>query len=82
MEAGIVTWEADDVLKVPAGALFRNGTDWAVFTVRKSRAVLQPVRVGHSNGVETEILAGLSAGDQVILHPSDRVRHGVRTVAR
>ena len=82
VEAGIVTWEADDVLKVPAGALFRNGTDWAVFTVRKSRAVLQPVRVGHSNGVETEILAGLSAGDQVILHPSDRVRHGVRTVAR
>lgn len=82
VEAGIVTWESDDVLKVPAGALFRNGTDWAVFTVRQSRAVLQPVRAGHTNGVETEIVDGLSPGDQVVLHPSDRVRPGVRITRR
>jgi len=82
VEAGIVTWESDDVLKVPAGALFRQADAWAVFTVQQSRAVLRTVRVGHTNGLETEILEGLSPGDSVILHPSDRVRPGVAIAPR
>lgn len=82
VEAGIVTWESKNVLKVPAGALFRKGDFWAVFLVRQARAVLQTVHVGHTNGIETEILDGLSTGDQVILHPSDRVRSGVKVVPR
>lgn len=82
VEAGIVTWQAEDVLKVPAGALFRKGDDWAVFLVRQTRAVLQTVRIGHANNIETEILEGLSSGDQVILHPSDRIRSGALVVPR
>lgn len=82
VEASIVTWESEDVLKVSAGALFRMENEWAVYVVRQSRAVLQIVQVGHTNGIETEILQGLTTGDQVILHPSDRVRLGVRVVAR
>lgn len=82
VEAGIVTWEAEDVLKVPAGALFRKGNDWAVFVEQQARSVLQTVRVGHTNGIEAEILDGLSPGDRVILHPNDRIRSGVRIVPR
>ena len=82
VEAKVVIWEAADVLKVPAGALFRRGNDWAVYAVRQSRAVLQLLRVGHTNGNETEVLEGLNVDDLVILHPSDRVRPGVRVVAR
>jgi HlyD family secretion protein len=77
VEARIVTWEGDDVLKAPAGAVFRHGDGWAVFLVRGGRAGLRPVQVGQSNGLETEILAGLEAGDRVIVHPGDRVRDGV-----
>lgn len=82
VEASIVTWESSNVLKIPAGAQFRRGNDWAVYVVRQNRAQLQVIRVGRTNGVETEVIEGLTVGEQVILHPSDRVHPGVRTVRR
>jgi HlyD family secretion protein len=74
-----VIWAADDVVKVPAGALFR-GPDggWAVFVVREGRARVTRVDVGHSNGVEAEVRSGLAPGERIVLHPSDRVRDSVR----
>ena len=33
VQVRVVVWEAEDVLKVPVGSLFRNGEGWAVFTV-------------------------------------------------
>lgn len=82
VEARIVIWEADDVLQVPAGALFRIGADWAVFVVGGDRAELRIVEVGRNNGVAAQILKGLEAGDNVILHPSDRITAGTSVVAR
>lgn len=82
VEARIVVWESDRVLKVPAGAVFRHGDGWAVFRALRGRARLQPVEVGHSNGLETEIRGGLEEGDQIVVHPSDRVKDGVAVVAR
>jgi HlyD family secretion protein len=77
VEARIVVWEAERVLKVPVGALFRSEGDWTVFAVRSGRARLLRVEVGHSNGRETAIVSGLTAGDEVILHPSDKIADGV-----
>lgn len=82
VEASIVTWEAADTLKVPAGALFRRGNSWTIFAVVNSRAVLKEVQIGNTSGLETEILSGLRAGDSIILHPSDRVQPGVRIIKR
>jgi HlyD family secretion protein len=82
VETRIVTWESESVLKVPAGALFRRGDEWAAFAVRDGRAEVVPVRAGHSNGIDTEVLDGLSEGDQVVSHPSDRVKAGVRVTGR
>jgi HlyD family secretion protein len=78
----IVAWRGDDVLRVPLGALFRRGEQWAVFTVRDGRARLAPVTIGHRNDDFAEVISGLAAGDRVILHPSDRVDDGVRIVVR
>jgi HlyD family secretion protein len=82
VEARIVVWEGADLLKVPAGALFRQGEGWAVFRVVNGRAHLAPVRTGHGNGLETEVLDGLDEGDRVVVHPSDRVRDGAAITAR
>ena len=38
VEVRIVTWESADVLKVPTGALFRAGEQWAVYAVSDGRA--------------------------------------------
>lgn len=78
----LVHWRASDVLTVPIGALFRKGSDWTVFKVVDGKAVLTRVRVGHQNLTAAEILEGLTAGDRLILHPSDRVSDGVAIVAR
>lgn len=82
VEARIVVWENEKALKLPAGALFRQGESWAVFLVQEGQAKLSKVKIGRTNGLETEILDGLKEKDQVILHPSDRVKDGVLIVAR
>lgn len=81
IEARIVVGDALDVIKVPAGALFRQGNTWHVFRISGDRAELVPVETGKSNGLETEIISGLTEGDWVILHPSDEIASGdvVRT---
>ena len=78
VEASIITWQNDHVLKAPSGALFRHGDDWSAYVIVAGRAQLRPVKTGRSSGIETEILDGLKEGDQVILYPGDRVKDGQR----
>lgn len=81
VDVEIVSESRADVLKVPVSALFRSGTDWAVFTAR-DRARLQRVEIGLRTDRDAEVLAGLSAGDRVVLYPSDKVRNGLRIHGR
>ncbi|MGN6545898.1 MAG: efflux RND transporter periplasmic adaptor subunit [Aureliella sp.] len=67
-----------DSLKVPTGALYREGQQWNVFRVIDGRARATPVTTGATNGTETEIVEGLSEGDAIILHPTSEVQSGVR----
>ncbi len=78
VEARIVTWHGDDVLKVPTGALFRRGTEWMVFAVDEGAAHLRAVEIGRNSGTEAEVLSGLSEGDRVIVYPPDEVSDGSR----
>jgi HlyD family secretion protein len=78
VDARIVVWEADGVLVVPAGALFRRGQDWAASVVSEGRAQLRRVKVGRSNSTEFQVLEGLREGEQLVLYPGDRVRDGQR----
>ncbi|MFG0296792.1 MAG: efflux RND transporter periplasmic adaptor subunit [Maioricimonas sp. JB045] len=81
-EAEIVVWESDDVLQVPASALFRIGSEWSVFVIEEGRAQLRKVELGHRNPSTAEVLGGLSEGEQVIIYPSDRVVDGVEVTPR
>jgi len=78
VEAKIIIWEAKDALKVPAGALFRQGDQWATFVLAGGRAQLRVLKAGRSSGTETQILEGLQPGDKVILYPGSRVHDGQR----
>lgn len=78
IEARIVVATADNVVKVPAGAVFRHARSWHTYRIVDGKAQLQPVTVGKSNGLETEVMEGLSPGDAVVLHPTDKVTNGVR----
>ncbi len=82
IEAHFIVWHAEDVLKVPASALFREGAQWQVYRVEAGLARAVPVRIGQHNGFEAEVIEGLNEGDQVITHPGDTVRDGTRVTAR
>jgi HlyD family secretion protein len=82
VEVRIVIWSKDKVLKVPVSSLFRHEGGWAVFRLENERAVRRAVRIGQRNGVEAEVLSGLTAGETVVAYPSDDVQDGVKVVAR
>ena len=78
----VAIWSADDALTAPVSALFRKGDEWAVFAVENGRARTTIVKIGHRNNRVAEILAGLPAGAQVVVHPSDRISDGSRIARR
>lgn len=79
--ARIVVWRAEDVLTIPVGALFRDGSDWATYVVRDGRARMQRLALGERNDAFAQVVEGLQAGDRVILHPGDTIADGVSVVA-
>jgi len=82
VEARIVVWENDDVLRVPTSALFREGEDWSVFVVENERAVQRGVKLGRRNNLEAEVLDGLRDGQKVVMYPSDKIEDGVAVTER
>lgn len=76
VEAHIVTWSSDDVLKIPSSAMFRSEKKWSVFIARDGIAELTYVTPGNRNPLEVVIVEGLGEGDEIILYPGDRVQHG------
>jgi HlyD family secretion protein len=80
--ADITIWQTDDAVLVPQSALFRDGEEWAVFAARAGRASHAAVSIGQMNDLEAQVLEGLEPGEQVIVHPSDRVRDGVAILPR
>jgi HlyD family secretion protein len=82
VEARIVTYAADDVMKVPMAALFREGEEWKVFTASQGVAQKRTVQVLRRSPSEAMIGAGLSEGVPVILYPGDQIRDGASIVAR
>jgi HlyD family secretion protein len=82
VEARIIIWEQKDVLKVPTSALFRQGEGWAVFKLVGEHAALCPVKIGKKSALAAELLEGLAPSDTVIVHPSDKIAHGVTVVPR
>lgn len=82
VEARIVVWEGDDVLRVPTGALFRHSQSWSVFVVDSGRVRVRDVQLGRRNPDLAQVLSGLNEGEAVVVYPSDRVREGARVRVR
>ncbi len=62
---------------VPSAAVQRGPQGTFVFLLKANRTVaIRPVTVGISQGGETAILSGVTAGDQVIVEGHERLRDG------
>ncbi|MDR3370118.1 HlyD family efflux transporter periplasmic adaptor subunit [Rhodoferax sp.] len=82
VEASFILWEGQDILQIPASALFREGNGWATFVVMNGKTSKRVVQVGQRNGLQAQILSGVQVDEQVISHPDDRVREGVAVTQR
>ncbi len=82
-DATIVLWSASDALRVPIGALFRAPDGgWRVFVSTRDRAIERPVMLGHLTDEFAEVTRGLSAGEEVIVNPSNELKDGTRIRVR
>lgn len=80
--ARITIWSTDDTLRIPISALFRQGEDWATFTIEHGVAHAVKLDLGQRNTEFAQVISGVSDGQKVLLHPSDRVVEGGRIAER
>ncbi len=74
----IIVRQLQDVLAIPTAAIHTNGSQTVVTVLYGSRQVTTPVTIGQIFGAQTQITAGLSAGQQVVL-PATTGRPGGTT---
>ena len=82
VEARITVWQSDDAVMMPLGSLFRQEGGWAVFVAENGRARLQRVEIGQRNSEAVQVVTGVTAGQAVVLHPSDTLVDGGRIRVR
>ena len=67
---------------VPKAAIRTTGADTVTFVVRGDRVERRAVKVGGADGDRVEVLAGLQAGDRVVLSPSAALNDGDQVVVQ
>jgi RND family efflux transporter MFP subunit len=65
-------------LLVPAAAVRRHGQVSSVFVVEDGVARLRLIQVGATSSRDAEVLAGLDAGESIVVSPLERLADGVR----
>lgn len=78
IEVSILTQSLTRALKIPTGALFREGEGWATYVFEGNRARKRALRLGPRNPQEAQVIEGLQEGERVILYPGEQVSGGVR----
>ena len=76
VEASFIVWQGEQVLQIPASALFRRGEGWAVFVIENDQARRRAVEIGQRGGLTVEIRSGLTEGEWVVTHPDDALQEG------
>lgn len=78
VEARIIIWSSERVLKIPGSSVFRAGDKWHVFVIENNRARSRVVQIGWRNRDEVQIISGIDAGAEVVKFPGNQLRDGDR----
>jgi HlyD family secretion protein len=81
VEAAIVIHREENALKLPVGALFREGERWMVFVAAGDEARKREVKLERRNSLEAMVSEGVQPGERVVVYPSDALRDGSRIEA-
>ncbi|WPX08666.1 efflux RND transporter periplasmic adaptor subunit [Anaerocellum danielii] len=79
VDVDIKIGEKKDVVKVPSEAIVtdKNGKSY-VYVVENGVAKQREVKPGLSSDLETEVLDGVSVGEEVILNPNSSIQDGTK----
>ena len=79
-------WQATSALRprlvVPRAAVRREGEEDVVYVVREGRVERRPVRLGAADGNRVDVLAGLAAGEPVVVEGPEKLADGNRVTVR
>jgi HlyD family secretion protein len=78
VDARITLEVRDDALLVPAGALLRDGSAWAVMVLVDGRARRRAVELAGRNGDWAWLRGGLEPAERVLLYPGAAIADGQR----
>lgn len=78
VDARFLLWQGEDVLMVPASAVFELEGTPHVFVIKDQMTQLRAVDTGRSDGFAVQVLEGLEPGEQVVRHPDNGLADGVR----
>ncbi|MBL0170314.1 MAG: HlyD family efflux transporter periplasmic adaptor subunit [Gemmatimonadaceae bacterium] len=82
VHARVTVWESPRVVRIPAGALVRDGEQWFTYVVTGGRARRRAVKVGERGDNVVEVREGLADGDRVVVYPGDLIADGLRVRPR
>jgi len=82
VDVQVLVDDLPEAVRVPSSALFRAGDAWAVYAVEDGRARRREVEVAARGGGAAAIARGVRPGEQVLVHPGDAVKDGVRVTLR
>jgi HlyD family secretion protein len=80
VQARIVIWAEDNVVKAPGSSLFRVGDDWHVFVVEGGRVRERRVEIGQRNQDEVQLVSGVQVGAVLVRYPGNQLREGARVI--
>jgi RND family efflux transporter MFP subunit len=66
--------EARQVLLIPRTALVNKGNQWAVFVLENGKPERKTVNLGEESGENVEIIAGLRAGEKLIVRGQQNIK--------
>lgn len=81
VEVRFVLSKDENVLTIPAGALFRNEESWAVYKIKDKRAQLRNINITKKSDTQAVVSNGLDEGDVIINFPNDLVSDGTKVKA-
>jgi RND family efflux transporter MFP subunit len=76
------TTAAQPVTLVPKAAIRTDADTSVVFVIRGDAVERRAVRVGGTDGDRVEVLAGLHAGDRVVLSPAADLKEGTKVLVK
>jgi HlyD family secretion protein len=74
----IVLSHTNDAVRIPRGAVFREGEGWATFVLEGGSIARRAVEIGRRGGDFFEVMGGVAEGETVVMYADERVHDGVR----